>query len=259
MKILAFDAGNTHIQMGCIEDGEIRAVIRFHTDPAETCSEYCVQVSRLLDFYGIRLQEIDGCIVSSVVPEVTEELKEAAYVLTGAVPMVVGPGMKTGLNVRIDDPGTLAGNLLASSVAALAEYEPPLIILDMSTATTLTVLDLKGSFRGGAILPGLRISLDALSSRAGLLPDISLTKPAHAIGTNTVECMRAGAIYGTAGSVDGIITRFQEELGYPCRVIATGHAASAVVPYCRHDISLDPQLVLKGLWLLYVKNIRKKP
>ena len=253
--ILAIDVGNTNIVLGIIEKGEILNIIRIHTDLRETGSEYAIKLRQVTDFYGIDLKSFEGSIISSVVPPVTESLKLAVERLTGKKPMVVGPGMKTGMNVRIDDPSTMAADLVVGSVAAVACYGMPLIVIDMGTATTMVVVDKEGSYRGGAIIPGIKLSYGALSSGTSLLPDISILPPKKIIATNTVDSMRSGAVYGTAALLDGMIERMEAELGYKCNVVATGGLAQSVIPYCkRRDIVCDGDLLLKGLWVLYEKN-----
>jgi len=167
---------------------------------------------------------------------------------------VVGPGVKTGLNIKLDDPATAGSDLVVVAVAALNEYTCPQILIDMGTATTMSVLDQKGSFIGGVILPGLRTSLDALVSNAAQLSQTSLTAPKKVIGKNTLDCMKGGMIYGNAASIDGMIERMEEELGCKCTIVATGGLAKAVIPHCRHDIIIDENLLLKGLQIIYEKN-----
>ncbi len=252
--ILAIDVGNTNIVMGCIENGKILNVVRVHTEVHCTDAEYAIKLKHILEMYGINPKKFEGAIISSVVPQVTEALKHAVKLVSGIDPMVVGPGMKTGLNVRIDDPSTLAGDLVVGSVAAIAYYGAPVIILDMGTATTMVVVDKTNSYIGGAIMPGVKLAYSALSSGTSLLPDISITAPKKFIGTNTVDSMRSGAVFGSAAMIDGMIDRMEEELGYKCNIIANGGIAQAIVPYCRHEIAVDEDLLLKGLWVIYKKN-----
>jgi len=252
--ILAIDVGNTNIVLGTIENGEIHHIVRIHTDPRLTGTEYALKLSQIADFNGFRLSDMEGAIISSVVPPVTESLKLAVERTLGKRPLIVGPGMKTGMNVRIDDPGTLAGDLVVGSVAAMTCYGPPVIVLDLGTATTMVVVDGNSTYRGGAIMPGVRLGLRALSSGTSLLPDISVTPPPKVIATNTVDAMRSGAVFATASMIDGMIDRMEEELGYKCQVVATGGLSAAVVNSCKHDIILDRNLLLRGLWVLYEKN-----
>ncbi len=252
--ILAIDVGNTNVVLGCIEDGNIMNIVRLHTNVHDTDAEYAIKIKQILEIYGRDPRSFDGAIISSVVPEVTESIKRAVKWVSGIVPMVVGPGMKTGLNVRIDDPSTLAGDLVVGSVAAIEYYGAPVIVLDMGTATTMVVVNKNNCYVGGAIIPGVTLSYAALASGTSLLPSISIKDPKKVIGTNTVESMRSGAIYGTASLIDGMIDRMEEELGYKCKVIANGGLAESVVPYCKHDITVDNDLLIKGLWALYQKN-----
>ena len=252
--ILAIDVGNTNIVLGCIEDGEIRNIMRVHTNLEATAAEYAISLSQILQLYGVDTKALEGTILSSVVPTVTEALKAAVRQLTGHECMVVGPGMKTGLNLRIDDPGTLAGDLLVGAVAAMNCYGYPAIVMDLGTATTMTVIDKDGCFRGGAILPGVKLGYRALAAGTSLLPDISITPPPKAVASNTVDCMRSGAVFGTATILDGLAERMEAELGYPCRLIATGGLASSITPNCRREIVCDDDLLLKGLWILWEKN-----
>lgn len=252
--ILAIDVGNTNIVLGAIEDGEILNIVRVHTDTHATAAEYAIRLKQLLTFYELDPKGFAGAILSSVVPPVTEAMTVAVKTITGLDCMVVGPGMKTGMNVRIDDPGTLAGDIVVGSVAAMAYYGVPVIVLDMGTANTIVVIDKDGAYRGGAITPGVKLSYEALASGTSLLPGISIAAPKKVIGTNTVDAMRSGAVFSTAASVDGMIERMEAELGYPCKVVATGGLAQAITPYCRREIVCDNDLLLKGLWVLYQKN-----
>ena len=249
--ILAIDVGNTNIVLGMIENGEIQNVVRIHTDLRETGTEYAIKLRQVTDFYGIDLKSFEGAIISSVVPPVTESLRLAVESLIGKKPLIVAPGMKTGMNVRIDDPSTMAGDLV---VGAIACYGAPLIVIDMGTATTMVLIDNEGSYRGGAIIPGIKLSYGALSSGTSLLPDIAILPPKKVIATNTVDSMRSGAVYGTAAMLDGMIDRMEKEIGYPCTVVATGGLARSVVKNCSRDIIYDADLLLKGLWVLYYRN-----
>ncbi|MBR1456126.1 MAG: type III pantothenate kinase [Oscillospiraceae bacterium] len=254
--ILAIDVGNTNIVLGCIDDEKIINIVRLHTDLHATSAEYAIRIRQILDLYEIDGGGFSGAILSSVVPPVTGTLTAAIKKVTGLDCMVVGPGMKTGMNVRIDDPGTLAADLVVASVAAITYYGAPAIVLDMGTANTMVVIDKNGAYRGGAITPGVKLSYEALASAASLLPDISLGAPKKVIGTNTVDAMRSGAIFSTAGAIDSMVDRMEEELGYPCNLVATGGLARFITPYCRRAFVCDNDLLLKGLWVLYRKNLK---
>ena len=252
--ILAIDVGNTNIVFGCIEEGEIRDIVRIQTRVGETDAEYAIKLMQLLSISNLDPKGFEGAILSSVVPPVTVPLTHAVKKVTGLDCMVVGPGMKTGLNLRIDDPGTLAGDLLVGGVAALSCYGAPAIVMDLGTATTITVVDKDGAFRGGAILPGVKLGFRALAAGTSLLPEISIEPPARCIGTNTVDCMRSGAVFGTAATLDGMIDRMEAELGEKCALVATGGLAAAITPCCTHRIVCDDELLLKGLKVLWEKN-----
>lgn len=251
--ILGIDVGNTNIVIGCLNEGAVTNTVRVRTDPG-TAAEYGIKLRQLFDFFDIDCRGFEGAILSSVVPPVTEPLRQAVEWLTGVKCMLVGPGIKTGMNVRIDDPGTLGCDLVVGGVAAIEEYGTPVIVLDLGTATTITLIDGNKCFRGGAILPGVKLSYAALAAGTSLLPDISITPPKKCVATNTVDCMRSGAVFGTAATIDGMVDRMEEELGQPCKVVATGGLAGKIIPYCKRDIVCDDELLLKGLWTLYRKN-----
>lgn len=252
--ILAIDVGNTNIVIGCINEGEIHSIVRIQTALRETYVEYAIKLKNVFEFYGIDPKGMEGAIISSVVPSVTQALTAAVKAVTGLDCMVVGPGMKTGMNVRMDDPGTVAGDLVVGSVAAIGCYGTPVIVLDMGTATTMVVIDKEGAYVGGAIIPGVKLSYSALASGTSLLPDIAIVPPKRAIAKNTVDSMRSGAVFGTAAMIDGMVERMEAELGYECKVVATGGLSQAICPHCKREIICDDDLLLKGLWLLYSKN-----
>ena len=168
--------------------------------------------------------------------------------------MVVGPGLKTGLNIHVDVPSQVGSDRIVIAVAALAEYKAPLLLMDLGTATTIEAVEPDNVYMGGVIIPGVRVSLDALTSRAAQLPGISLDQPKQVIGKNTVDCMRSGMMYGTAAMIDGLVERMEEELGHRCTLIATGGLAQFITPLCRREIILEKDLLLKGLNIIYKKN-----
>ena len=257
--ILAIDIGNTNIVLGLIEDGKISAVApRITTDLHKTDYEYAVAMENVLDFVGVDATEAEGTILSSVVWPLTSIVASAAKMLTGKTALVVGAGVKTGLNIAIDDPGTVGADLVVGAVGALTMAEAPLIIIDMDTATTITVVEEGNRFIGGAILPGLRLSMEALSGGTSQLPYISLDPPKKCISTNTVECMQSGAIFGSASMLDGMIERMEAELGKKTTVIATGGLAGRVTPYCRREIMYEPDLLMKGLAAIWDKNRKER-
>lgn len=256
--ILALDVGNTHTVMGCIEDGKIINVTRMSSDKLKTEHEYAVTICALLGFSKISLESITGAIISSVVPPITATLSKAVEIALGIKPMTVGAGLKTGVNIQIDNPAETGSDLVVAAAAALKHYKPPMIIIDMGTATTLSAIDKNGSFVGGAIAPGVGISLNALTEGASLLPRITMEAPKSSIGRNTIDCMKSGSILGSASMLDGMIARMEKELGAEnITVIATGGIASSIAPLCEHSIIIDDDLLLKGLYVIYEKNVKK--
>lgn len=254
--ILTVDIGNSNIVLGGVDGEEIRFTARMVTDSIKTSDQYCAELKTMLDLFGIKLGEIEGSIVSSVVPPVLNSFRTALRKLTGKQCLVVGPGLRTGLNIKVENPATVGADLVVGSVAALQSYKPPMILIDMGTATTIFVLDKSGALCGGAILPGMKISLDALTNCTALLPGISLDQPKKAIGRNTIDCMRSGIMLGAASMLDGMIERMEEELGYATTVVATGGIARFVVPLCKKKIHYDKDLLLKGLDILYRENTK---
>ena len=256
--IAAVDIGNTNIVIGCM-DTKTRKVLlteRISTDRQKTDLEHAISFKTILELHHIEPSQIDGAIISSVVPPVTPLFKRAIQKLTNCDVLVVGPGVKTGLNIAMDNPATVGADLITGAVAAIDRYPLPVIIIDMGTATTMTVVDTHKNYIGGVIIPGLRVSLDSLSNRTSQLPHISLDAPRHVIGKNTIDCMKSGSVYGNAAMLDGMIDRMEEELGTKATVIATGGLASVVTPLCHHKIKIDDDLLMYGLLLIYEKNIR---
>lgn len=254
--LLAIDIGNTNIVLGCIKDDEILFKARIATDRTRTSDQYGVEIKNMLEAFGISRDDIDDCIIASVVPPVFNSVQTGVLKVIGKQPMVVGPGLKTGLNIHVDIPSQVGSDLIVAAVAALAEYPAPLVLIDLGTATTIEVIEPENVFIGGLIFPGVMVSLDSLSANAAQLPGISLDKPKRVVGKNTVDCMRSGMMYGTAAMLDGLIDRIAEELGHESTVIATGGLAQFVIPLCKHEIILEKELLLKGLNIIYKKNKR---
>ncbi len=252
--LLAIDIGNTNLVIGCIENDEILFKARIATDRTRTSDQYGVEIKSIIEAYGVKASQIDDCIISSVVPPVFNSVKTGVIKVIGKQPMVVGPGLKTGLDIHMDVPSQVGSDRIVIAVAALAKYEAPLILMDLGTATTIEVVEPGNKYMGGIIFPGVRISLDALTSRTAQLPGISLDQPRHVIGKNTVDCMRSGMMYGTAAMLDGLVERIEEELGHKATLIATGGMAQFVAPLCKREIILDKNLLLKGLNIIYKKN-----
>lgn len=252
--LLAIDIGNTNLVLGCIKDDEILFQARIATDRLRTSDQYGVEIKNMLEAYGTRMQDIEDCIISSVVPPVFHSVKTGVKKIIGKEPMVVGPGVKTGLNIHVDVPSQVGADRIVVAVAALAEYKAPLILMDLGTATTMDVVEPENVYVGGVIFPGVKISLEALTSRAAQLPAISLDRPKQVIGKNTIDCMRSGMMFGTAAMIDGLIDRMEAELGHSCTIIATGGLAQFIAPLCNRDIILEKDLLLKGLNIIYKKN-----
>lgn len=252
--ILAMDAGNSNIVLGCLEDGKVRLTARVATDRQRTEDEYAVLFGSILQMNGIAPQALEGGILSSVVPPLNNTLLRAGEMITGKRPLLVEPGIKTGLPLLVDNPAALGSDRIVDAVAACAFYPKPIIVFDLGTCTTVSVIDREGAFRGGVICAGVRISQEALTAQTSQLPSISLDPPRRAIGRNTVDCMKSGAIYGTAALVDGLIQRIQHELGEKASVVMTGGMGRRILPACREKIHYDGDLLLKGLWLIYEKN-----
>ena len=254
--ILAIDIGNSNIVLGCIRDSEILFEARMATDRIKTKDQYCAELKAMLELFRVSPAEIDGCIVSSVVPQIQQSLVEAAERLTGKACLTVGPGLKTGLRIKIDNPAQAGSDLIVGAVAAIDAYGTGLCVIDMGTATTICAIDREGAFLGGTIAPGVMLSLNALTSGTAQLPGISLEKPKKVIGTNTVDSMRSGILFGAAAMLDGMIDRMEKELGYPARVIATGGLAHLIVPLCNREMTVDDHLLLKGLLRIYRRNVK---
>ncbi|MEE1031984.1 MAG: type III pantothenate kinase [Ruminococcus sp.] len=252
--ILAIDIGNTNIVISCIDKQKTYFIERISTDRSKTELEYAIMFKNVLDIYQMDAAVLDGGIVCSVVPQITQIVRLAAEKIIHKKVLVLGPGIKTGMNIMIDNPAQVGGDLIAAAVGAVAEYPTPLIIIDMGTATTVTVVDGKKNFIGGMILPGIRTSLDALTANAAQLSGIDLVPPKRVIGRNTIECMKSGIINSNAAAVDGMITRIEEELGCKATAVATGGLAKSIIPYCKEKVILDDDLLMKGLLIIYEKN-----
>lgn len=255
--ILTVDIGNSNIVLGGVQEDTIVFEARLRTEVSKTSDQYCVDLKILLDVYGIRAEQIEGAIIASVVPQVLNSFQTAIKKLTGKQSLVVGPGLKTGLNIRLENPAQTGADLVVADVAALREHKPPLIVIDMGTATTMSVLDETGAHIGGCIIPGVKISMDALTEKTALLPGLQLGEPKAAIGRNTIDAMRSGIMMGTACMLDGMIERMEQELGQKTTVIATGGIAKFVIPMCKTKILYDKDLLIKGLAALYRDNRKK--
>ncbi len=252
--ILVVDMGNTNIVFGVLDGTNVKFSGRIGTDRSKMTIDFLMSFKTLLEFNNILPEELEGGILSSVVPELTLMVKESMEMLLKKEILVVGAGIKTGLNIKLDDPKSLGADRVADAVAAIEEFKAPLIILDMGTATTISVIDKNKCHIGGLIIPGVYTSLNALSSNASQLPSISLTEPKNIIGKNTIDCMKSGIIYGTASMIDGLVLRIKEHVGEEALVIATGGVAKSIIPYCNSKFIYEENLLLKGLYYIYMKN-----
>ena len=255
--ILTIDIGNSNIVLGGVKDDQIIFEARLRTEVTKTSDQYCVDLKILMEVYGVSNKDIEGTIIASVVPQVLNSMRTAIQKLTGKVPLVVGPGLKTGLNILLENPGQTGADLVVADVAALREHKPPLIVIDMGTATTMSVLDKNGAHIGGCIIPGVKISMDALTDKTAMLPGLQLDQPKKAIGRNTIDAMRSGIMLGTACMLDGMVERMEAELGCKTTVIITGGIAKFIVPMCKTPMIYDKDLLIKGLAALYRDNKRK--
>ena len=255
--ILAIDVGNTNIVLGGIVNGEQTFAVRIASDRNKTADQYALDIQGVLNLYHVDISEIEGGIISSVVPYLQSVLPQAVKILTGIDIMVVGPGIKTGLDIRTDNPAAVGSDLIVAAVAAKAKYPLPIAIVDMGTATTVSVINEDGSYLGGMIIPGLWVSINALSSRAAQLPYIDLTGPCKLIGSNTVDAMRSGSLIGCASMLDGIIDRIEKEFGKPVSAVLTGGVSPSVAPFCNRKFHLEPDIIIEGLNYLYEKNKSK--
>ena len=251
---LAVDIGNTNIVLGCFHGDTIHFVARIATERNRTAEQYAAEIKSIIQLYDRDPKKVDGAIISSVVPPLTGVMKRAVEFVTGKTPMIVTPSMDSGVGIQIDEPNQLGADLLVAAAATVHRYPLPQIIIDMGTATTFSVINREGAFCGGSIMAGVGLSLNALTNGTAQLPAIDLTQPPKVCGTNTVDCMSSGVIYGAASMVDGMIDRLEEELKEQCTVIATGGIAKLVVPHCKHEITLNDDLLLQGLADLYYRN-----
>ena len=252
--ILTIDIGNTNIVLGGFDDEKLRFISRISTNAKKTDAEYATKLKSILSLYGVDNSEVSGAAISSVVPILTQTMANAIKIVFKVKAVIVGPGIKTGINLLADNPAQVGADLICACVAAAKLYTPPVLIIDMGTATKFMLVDESKSFTGVSIMPGVEISLKALTGGAAQLPQISLVPPKKLLGTNTIDCMRSGIIYGNAAMLDGMIDRIGDEVKSELTIVATGGLSRSIIPYCRHDVILDDDLILKGLLIIYNKN-----
>ncbi len=252
--ILTIDIGNTNIVLGGFDDEKLRFISRISTNAKKTDAEYATKLKSILSLYGVDESEVSGAAISSVVPILTQTMANAIKIVFNVKAVIVGPGIKTGINLLADNPAQVGADLICACVAAAKLYTRPVLIIDMGTATKFMLVDESKSFTGVSIMPGVEISLKALTGGAAQLPQISLVPPKKLLGTNTIDCMRSGIIYGNAAMLDGMIDRIGDEVKSELTIVATGGLSRSIIPYCRHDVILDDDLILKGLLIIYNKN-----
>lgn len=255
--LLALSVENTNVLMGCFDGQRLLFTSRMAADRKKTGDEYAISFKNVLDLYHVSRQQVEGSIVVSVVPALIHEILAALRLTLGQEPMLVGPGVKTGLNLLTDNPGALGTDLVVNGVAAAAEYPVPLIVIDLNTATTLLAINEKKSFVGSVIAPGPAISAAALAEKCDQLPRITIEAPRDVIGRNTVDCMKSGVVFGTAAMLDGLVERMERQMGQRCTVVVTGSLGPQLIPYCQREMLLDEHLLLKGLRQIYERNRKK--
>ena len=254
--ILAIDIGNTNIVIGKYRGDSLSYVARMMTDSHKSESEYAVNIKSILSLDDNCDETIEGAIISSVVPPLTKTIKNAISMLYGVEALVVGPGVKTGINLQVDNPSQVGADLICACVGAYNKYSSPVLVIDMGTATKIMVVDANGTFMGVSIAPGVELSLKALSGGTAQLPQISLEAPSRVIAKNTVECMKSGVVFGNASMLDGMIERIEKELGFSMTLVATGGYSPSIVPHCKNNITIDDNLLLDGLYIIYNKNLK---
>ena len=252
--LLAVDIGNTNITLGLFDEEILLFTARLATDAKRTADQYAIDIKDILYLRGCRYETIEDAVICSVVPSVGKAVSNAISMLCHIVPLNLGPGVKTGLNIKIDNPAQLGADLVAGAVGALHEYTMPCVIIDMGTATTVTVLDESGAFLGGVIAAGVNLTLKALTENTSQLPSISIESPGKVIGTNTADCMRSGLVFGTAAMLDGIIDRIEDQLSRIVTVVATGGLSKEIIQHCERNIIYNENLLLDGLRIIYQKN-----
>ncbi len=252
--LLTIDIGNTNITLGAYDEDVLCFTARLATVQGTTSDQYAVEIKNILELHGLKADKIEDCIISSVVPSVGGAVCNAVSLLCDIVPLELGPGVKTGLNIKIDNPAQLGADLVAGAVGAISEYTLPCVVIDMGTASTISVIDRNGAYLGGVISAGVRLTLKALTENTAQLPSIDINAPKSVIGSNTVDCMKSGLIYGTAAMLDGLLDRITQELGEKPTIVATGGLSKDIIVHCENDIIYNANLLLDGLREIYEKN-----
>jgi len=250
--LLLFDVGNSNISFAVYDNNDLKDKWRIKTDTNKTADEYSIILNNLISKYMIH-----GIVIASVVPIITNLLNTYCTKYLEIKPLIIEPGVKTGLDIRLNNPKEIGADLVSAAVGAMKKYPQPCIIFDMGTATTITLLD-NNTFHGGAVLPGIETSLFGLVTKTALLPHIDIKAPKRVIEKETVACMQSGIVFGTASAIDGMIDRIENEYNAKCYVVATGGLAKYIIPHCTHQIKLDRYLIYDGLIEIYNKNIEEK-
>ena len=254
--ILTIDIGNTNVTLGGYKNDMLSFTARVATYPPRTADQYAVELNQILQLNGVNTGDISGAVIGSVVPSVGTAYKRAVRRLCNVEPVVIGSGIKTGLNIRIDNPAQLGADLVCGAVGAISKYPAPCIIFDLGTATTISVIDKDCAMIGGAIAAGLVTTMNALATKTAQLPFVDIEAPSKPIGSNTVDCIKSGLILGAAAMLDGIASRFEKQLGCEATLVATGGLAEKVVVHCEREIIIDDTLLLDGLLQIYKKNCK---
>ena len=244
--ILAVDIGNTNIVLGILDGDTLINECRLSTAVNDSAEEYAIKLNSILEICKINPEDIEGSVISSVVPPLIRTVSKAIMLITGKKSIVIGPGVKTGLNIKTNNPAELGADMVAGAVASIEKYPCPQIIFDLGTATTASVIDKNGCFIGCS------------ASGTAQLPQIDIVAPKNAICTNTIDCMRSGTVYGTAAMIDGLVKRFEKELGQEATVIITGGLGGVIAKYCETKAIVDKNLVIDGLRLIYDKNTQER-
>lgn len=252
--LLAIDIGNTNITFGVFEDDKLRANWRIYTRINEMADEYAIMLLNLLNHEGLEVPGIKEVAMSCVVPPLRTTFMELSRKYFNVSPLVVGPGIKTGISIRMDNPREVGSDRIANAAAANNLYSKPVIVVAMGTATAFDTVSKEGEYIGGAVAPGIAIAAEALFTRTAALPRVELVRPKHAIGTNTIAAIQSGLIFGYAGLIEGIVARIQDELGEKATVIATGGYAQLIANETAVIDEVNPDLTLIGLRLIYQMN-----
>lgn len=255
--ILTVDINNTSVVFAVMDEGKALFMLRLSSDKNKTADEYAVLIESAFRQRGFDIRSVEGAIISSVVPPLTAVIKDAVMLVTGRSPLIIGPGIKTGLNIRLEDPTELGGDFVASSVAAIADYSLPCVIVVMGTAIAMGIIDKSGCYVGGIISPGPMVSQEALASGAAMLSNVSITPTPQVICKSTNTCIQSGIVHGSAAMIDGLLERIETELGEPVSVICCGDWSETISPYCkRQGMVIDKEILMRGLWMIYKKNRR---